>query len=158
MSDPPILGRNLINTDAKRLEGKQVTESDEWADFQVYLARYFVDGIEEARTRIDKLLAQGNYDQIKKKRRALTLAEQVKPAVEEIESHIDGVTTHDFYVNFWRIEITIRASRNLNELPLHAIAVKHGIKIEHVAPFRNAPLQRCLKVYPSSRPRFANKV
>jgi len=129
-----------------------------WGDFQVYLGRYFVDDLTAAKTRIDEMLLRGTTTQMRRKARTFNLCEHVKPAVDELEPHIKPIHTHDFFVNFWRIELDRWVGKNLNELPLHAIAVKHEVKIELVAPFRNDKRQRCLKVYPSTRPRFANKV
>ena len=128
-----------------------------WQQFQIYLSEYVVEDNESAKKKVEELLTKGNQHQIKRKRRALQLAEQIRPMFEELEPHIGRISQHDFFVNFWRIELNYNVNGQLNEIPLMALAEKHGVNIDLVKPFRRNTNKLALKIYPSNKPRYRDK-
>jgi len=69
----------------------------------------------------------------------------------------DAFRTHEFFINFWRINIPDKTGRNLNELTFWAIATKHCVAIEQANIGRKSPFEVCLKVYPSRKPYYVDK-
>ena len=127
-------------------------------DFHLQLYNHFVQGDVSARDRIDKVVAESNLEQMKKRQRVLTLCEQVRPAIEEILPYCPyPYAAHTFFVHFWRIDLDKRISRNFSELTFMAIAVKNGVAIEHVLVQRKHHYDLFLKVYPSRKPGYFDK-
>ena len=127
-------------------------------DFQSYLRSYYVGKDKSAKESIDILLTMGDVEQVKKMQRVITMCEQVYPAVHQILPYVaNAFRTHEFFINFWRINIPDKTGRNLNELTLWAIATKHCVAIEQANIGRKSPFEVCLKVYPSRKPSYVDK-
>jgi hypothetical protein len=123
----------------------------------MYLSTYLVDGSPPARKKLDELLTTGYRQQIRRKQKALALCEQLRPMYGELEPHVRPIEQHDFFVNFWRVELNYNVNGKLNEMPLMALAVKHGVNIDLVRPFARNTRKLALKIYSSNKPRFADK-
>jgi len=127
-------------------------------EFNLRLYHYFVLKDQSAREQIDEFVNASNLEDMKKMQRVITMCEQVSPAIDELlPSCPYYYTTHNFFINFWRINMDEECNHNLSELTLWAIAEKHRVAIDHEEASNTISPNFALKVYPSRKPRYTDK-